>query len=84
MAAVRRVGKKTATETVPKTLKVRVRVSFNGMYAGEVSEVPDNRTVRGWIAAHYVEVIGGESAARSSGPDPDDSGSKPKRAPRGE
>lgn len=40
-----------------KFVTLRVRHSFNGMYAGDTATVELNERVQGWINAHVVEVI---------------------------
>lgn len=68
----------------PARLRIRVRVSFNGMYKGDEATVEDNDRVRGWIAAHYVEEIRGEGETGPGGSDESDSGSEPQGAAGGE
>jgi hypothetical protein len=60
-------------------VRVTVRVSFNGMYAGDVGYVLDGEMLRGWERAGLVEVCGGKDQAGPGGVVPDNPGSVPER-----
>lgn len=46
-----------AREAVVTTVRIRVLISFNGMYAGDEADVTMDHVVQGWINAHVVKVL---------------------------
>lgn len=53
-------------------VRVRVRVSFNGMHKGSEATVELNDRIRAWVDAGLMEVLHGEDPAGPSGAEPDD------------
>lgn len=66
------------TPAPAREVRVRARVSFNGMVVGDEATIPLDGVVQGWINAHLMEVVttDGESPARPAAADQDN--------PRGE
>lgn len=69
------------------TVRIRVLISFNGMYAGDEADVTMDTRVQGWVNANMVKVLstsvmlpkeqvmsGGESEAGPGGAEPGDPG----------
>jgi hypothetical protein len=48
--------KQSATKAVT-TSRIRVLISFNGMYAGDEADVVIDKRVQGWINANMVKVL---------------------------
>jgi hypothetical protein len=66
-------------------MRVRARVSFNGIVKGETADVDGrDRTVRGWVRAGLMEVVDrGESEDRSRRDPESDPGGVDAGAPEG-
>lgn len=48
-------------------VRIRVRTSFNGMYAGDEADVVLDSRVAGWVEAGVVEVLDGQDQAGPGG-----------------
>ena len=52
-------------------VRVRARVSFNGLHRGDEGDVIMNEVMQGWIDAGLMEVIDGTGEAGPGGAEPD-------------
>lgn len=69
--------------TAPKTLRIRVRTSFNDLVRGDEADLELTPKVQGWLNAGLVEVVpDGASEAGQSSAEPDDNERVPTGADR--
>lgn len=63
-------GRRKTRDPEPERTMVRIKVNraFNGMYKGDQALVPLDDTVKGWVRAGLVLVVGGGNGTSEAGP----------------